>query len=200
MCCLNWKRIDSEVFIYALLIRRTARCLLLELILLCYCWKRSGGLRAPPPPSLFRKKKIPPEKLPLQITRRMLSNLIAPPLKKKKKKARKSIQEHKSKAPSCVRIYGCNYSDMRYSWEQLVRLKRPCHAAETVPGLRIHSSKALSSQSKLIKSPCSHPFTLCVPPPPRNLDVLYSDARIGRCRPAPLRRAWFCGWGLCCSL
>lgn len=93
----------------------------------------------------------------------MLSNLIPPPLKK----ARKSIREHKLKAPSCVRIYGCNYSDMRYSWEQLFfRLTRPCYAAETVPGLRIHSSKATSSQSKLIKppvpthSPCEPPCIL----------------------------------------
>lgn len=88
----------------------------------------------------------------------MLQIRIHPPFKK----IRKSIQEHKLIAPSCVRIYGCNYSDMRYSWEQL-RLNRNCYTAETVPGLRIHSSKALSSQSKFIKSliPTHSP---CVPP------------------------------------
>lgn len=56
MFCLNSKRIDSEALIYALLIRKTARWPLLELILFCYCSKRSGGQSSLASFPLVRKK------------------------------------------------------------------------------------------------------------------------------------------------
>lgn len=61
-------------------------------------------------------------------------------------KAGKSIQEHKLNVPLYQRIYRGKSSDMWSSLEQLRYQNWPCYTTETVTGLRIHSSKAKSSQ------------------------------------------------------
>lgn len=78
--------------------------------------KRSGGLRSLASLPLVRKK-YPLREVALANLPSYAFKSDCPTLKKAK-----SIQKHKLKAPSCVRIYGCNYSDMRYSWVQLLHL------------------------------------------------------------------------------